>query len=326
VTFGEAVALTISGRYNRSTVALEDRLGDELTGNHTFERFNPALGVTVRLTPALTFYASGSEASRAPSPVELTCADPDAPCRLPNAFLSDPPLDQVVARTLEAGVRGRAEALRWHAGLFRTTNEDDILFVSAGQLTKEGFIANVGETRRAGLELDANGEVGERLTWFATFTQVTATFRDPFTAQSPHNPASVDGEIRVERGDRLPLIPRRLLKAGARWALGDHWYVGGDVIESSGLYLRGDEGNDQPQGGGYPLVNLRAEYRFTPAFGKAGGEGSFFVNVDNALDRRYETFGVFGDATGVLGAAYSSPRFLGPGAPRDVWVGVRLAL
>jgi hypothetical protein len=58
-------------------------------------------------------------------------------------------------------------------------------------------------------------------------------------------------------------------------------------------------------------------------FGKAG---SFFVNIDNALNRRFETFGVFGDATRVLGAAYSSTRFLGPGAPRGVWLGVRLEL
>jgi outer membrane cobalamin receptor len=323
VTFGEAVALTMSGRYNRSSVDLLDRIGDELTGRHTFARFNPAVGVTVQVSPAVAFYSSISEASRAPSPVELTCADPEAPCRLPNAFVSDPPLDQVVARTLETGVRGRAGSLRWHAGLFRTTNQDDILFISAGQLTNQGFFANVGETRRQGLELDASGDVGERVTWFASFTGVAATFRDPFTAQSPNNPASDDGEIAVQRGDRLPLIPERLLKFGARFALGDRWHVGGDVIENSGEYLRGDEGNDQPRVSGYPLLNLRAEYRFVPAFGK---EGSFFLNVDNALDRRYETFGTFGDATGVLGSAYSNPRFLGPGAPRGVWLGVRFEL
>ena len=50
-------------------------------GDHTFQRFNPAVGLTVG-TEAVTFYAGYSEASRAPSPVELTCADEDDPCRL----------------------------------------------------------------------------------------------------------------------------------------------------------------------------------------------------------------------------------------------------
>jgi hypothetical protein len=44
---------------------------------------------------------------RVPTPLELTCASETDPCRLPNGFISDPPLAPVVARTFEAGVRGR---------------------------------------------------------------------------------------------------------------------------------------------------------------------------------------------------------------------------
>ena len=48
-------------------------------------------------------YASYTQSSRVPTPVELTCADPEDPCRLPNSFVSDPPLDQIVAGTWESG-------------------------------------------------------------------------------------------------------------------------------------------------------------------------------------------------------------------------------
>jgi len=72
-------------------------------------------------------YGSYSESNRAPSPVELTCADEDDPCALPTAFLSDPPLQQLIARTLEAGARGVWRDMRWHAGLFNTVNRNDIL-------------------------------------------------------------------------------------------------------------------------------------------------------------------------------------------------------
>ena len=48
-----------------------------------------------------------SQGTRVPTAVELTCADPAAPCTLPNIFVADPPLKQVVATTYELGVRGR---------------------------------------------------------------------------------------------------------------------------------------------------------------------------------------------------------------------------
>ena len=46
-TLGERTALTVSGRYNRTHVVLEDLLDDDLDGDHTFQRFNPAVGLTV---------------------------------------------------------------------------------------------------------------------------------------------------------------------------------------------------------------------------------------------------------------------------------------
>ena len=72
-------------------------------GDHTFSRVNPAFGFTVTPTDTLTFYADYNEASRAPTVIELGCANPAAPCGLPNDFASDPDLKQVVARTFEVG-------------------------------------------------------------------------------------------------------------------------------------------------------------------------------------------------------------------------------
>jgi outer membrane receptor protein involved in Fe transport len=317
-TLGERTALTVSGRYNRTHVVLEDQLEDDLDGDHTFQRFNPALGLTVG-TDALTFYAGYSEANRAPSPVELTCADEDDPCRLPNAFVADPPLEQVVAKTFEGGVRGEWSDGRWHAGVFRTTNDDDILFISAGALTNEGFFDNVGETRRDGFETNLLGSAGERLTWSLDYTYLDATFREDFAVMSPNHPEAVDGEIEVESGDRLPLIPEHLLKAGVRFAVSDALTFGADVLSSSGAHFRGDEGNLLEELDGYSVVNLRAELRL-------GERTSLFASIDNLLDEEYETFGMFGEADDVLGDEFDEPFFVGPGAPRAAWIGVRVEL
>jgi outer membrane receptor protein involved in Fe transport len=314
VTLGSA-ALTLSGRYNRTNVGLTDQLADDLDGDHAFRRFNPAVGVTVGT--ALTFYAGYSEANRAPSPVELTCADEDDPCRLPNAFVADPPLEQVVAKTFELGVRGPFGNGRWHAGAFSTTNEDDIIFVSAGAVTNQGFFDNVGKTHREGLEVNLAGG-GDRLSWSLDFTQLDATFGESFAVASPNNPAAVDGEIIVECGDRLPLIPERLLKAGFRFAATESLSFGADLLATSEIYHRGDEGNLVETIDGYMVLNLRGEYRL-------GARASVFVTVDNVLDADHETFGLFGDADEVLGDDFDDPSFLGPGAPRAIWAGVRLS-
>jgi iron complex outermembrane receptor protein len=317
-TFGERTALTVSGRYNRTHVVLEDLLEDDLDGDHTFQRFNPAVGVTIG-TDALAFYAGYSEANRAPSPVELTCADENDPCRLPNAFVADPPLAQVVAKTFEGGVRGQWDAGRWHAGVFRTTTDDDILFISAGALTNEGFFDNVGETRRDGFEANLLGSLGERLTWSLDYTYLDATFREGFAVASVNHPEAVAGEIEVETGDRLPLIPEQLLKAGLRFAVTGALSFSVDVLASSGAHFRGDEGNLLEGLDGYSVLNVRAEYRFSD-------RASVFASIDNLLDEEYETFGLFGDADGVLGDDFDEPFFVGPGAPLAAWIGVRVQL
>ena len=116
---------TAAGRYNHTRVRNTDQItpaGDpsSLTGDHTFARFNPALGVTYAPAAGWTAYGGYNEGTRAPSTIELACANPDQPCRLPNAMAGDPPLRQVVTRTWEFGLRGRLSSqFGWNASVFQ---------------------------------------------------------------------------------------------------------------------------------------------------------------------------------------------------------------
>src|SRR5690349_23945441 len=207
---------TLAGRWNRAHVEIEDRSGQDagLNGNGTFTRFNPAVGLNFNPSATLTLYGSYSEGMRAPTPIELTCADPAAPCKLPNIFLADPPLKKVVSRTLELGLRQALGAnLRVSAAVFRTDLSDDIQFIStSGTAINSGFFQNVGDTRRQGLELALEGGAG-RIRFAARYARVNATFESPFTAFSPNNStADAAGDIHVEPGKRIPGIPRDALK------------------------------------------------------------------------------------------------------------------
>jgi len=317
-SLSDTATLTISGRYNKTEITLRDQLGSALDGDHEFSRFNPAIGLAVGISDEITIYAGYSESNRVPSPVELTCADENDPCRLPNAFLADPPLADVVARTFEAGIRGSWRQGSWHAGIFRAVNEDDILFVSAGTLTNEGFFDNVGRTRRDGVELNFGGDVSDRLSWFTNYTYLHATFRNSFAVPSPNNPRAVDGEIFVESGDRLPLIPEHSFKCGVQFAVHANFSVGGNLLVSSGSYFRGDESNVIDKLDSYTVLNLRGEYSISDVL-------QVFLKIDNVLGEDYETFGVFGEADDVLGIAFEDSRFLSPAAPRAAWMGVRVS-
>ena len=46
----DRLALTASGRFNVAAIDLHDQNGGDLTGNHSYERFNPSAGVTYKVT------------------------------------------------------------------------------------------------------------------------------------------------------------------------------------------------------------------------------------------------------------------------------------
>ncbi len=309
------VSVSISGRYNRSNITLRDQISTALDGDHQFSKFNPSLSVAWSPSTAISVFGSLTQSNRVPSPVELTCADDDDPCRLPNAFLSDPPLEQVIARTLEIGTHGVWSSGEWNASLFRTQTSDEILFISAGARTNEGFFDNVGDTRRQGIEVGVSGALDERVTGYLNLSLLQATFRDEFTVPSANHPNSIDGEIFVERGDRLPLVPERFLKAGINYRVTPEILLSANLQLNSGVYFRGDESNSAEKLDGFSILNVRASYDFSDAL-------SVYLKIDNILDETYSTFGVFGEADEVLGEEFDSTRFVSPGAPRLAWIGI----
>jgi outer membrane receptor protein involved in Fe transport len=347
--------VTLSGRYNQTDLHNRDRINPggaegSLDGDHAFRRFNPAAGVTFNVRPRINAYAGYSEGSRAATSIELGCADPDRPCKLPNAMAGDPPLDQVVTRTFEAGARGgTAPTARfsWNAGLFLTRNDDDILFVSSPQ-TGFGYFKNFGETRRQGLELGATRRLA-RVRVGGGYTWLSATYQSSETVNGAGNSSNdlaqagasgFDGSIVIAPGDRIPLIPRQTFKAFADVDLTARAGLDVNVLAVSGSIARGNENNaHQPDGvyylgpgtiDGYAVVNLGGHVAVTRWLQIVG-------ELNNAFDRQYDTAALLGPAgftTNATFVARSLPAingqfpvpqttFLGPGAPRSVWIGSR---
>ncbi|MEO8306838.1 MAG: TonB-dependent receptor [Pseudomonadota bacterium] len=345
--------LTVSGRYdhthidNVDGVTAEDEKGT-LTAIHNFGRFNPAAGIVITPSDTFSAYFGYNQGSRAPSAIELGCADPENPCRLPNAMAGDPPLDQVVTQTFETGIRGRwAQMVTWNLGVFRADNRNDIMFV-ADDTSGFGYFRNFGKTRRQGVELGANGSFGA-WTVGANYTYLDATYRSEEEVLGGGNSTNAEGPgfegtIDVAPGNRIPLVPQHLFKAYAAWQILPRLSANMDFLAVSDSYARGNENNaHQPDGvyylgsgrsAGYGVVNLGMQY-------KPIGSLTLFAQVNNLFDHQYYTAAQLGTtgfnsqgnfvARPFAGPVVDGERpllgstFFAPGAPRAGWFGVRYA-
>ena len=298
--------ITASGRYNRTTINNTDLFNPvagpgSLTGDYTYSRFNPAIGITYSPLTMLNVYANYSQANRAPTSIELGCADPNDPCSLPNALSSDPPLSQVVTQTWEAGLRGKLEQfhVNWDLGAFRAENRNDILFV-ASQETGTGYFQNFAKTLREGFQASLDGRIS-RVTAGVDYTFLSATYQSVETLDGTANNTSdlalsgypgIGGVITVHPGNRIPLIPKQTGKAYMDIQATSKFVLDLGLVANSSSYARGNENNAYQADGvyylgpgvspGYAIVNFAAHYDLTRHL-------RLSVQVDNLLDRHYYT-------------------------------------
>jgi outer membrane receptor protein involved in Fe transport len=350
LSIGNSLHLSFSGRYNQNLVANQDLITPgggpgSLDAHDVFSRLNPSVGVTWSFLKNLNAYASYTQGSRAPSSIELGCADPLNPCSLPNALASDPALKQVVTSTWEAGLRGKMERFRWSAGAFRADNHDDILFVASTQ-TGSGYFKNFGRTLREGVQADVNGHL-KKIGAGLDYTFLSATYQSVEQVDGSANNTSdtalaglpgLDGVITIHPGNRIPLIPKNTAKAFVDYQATTKLLLNFGAIATSSSYARGNENNAYQADGkfylgrgvspGYAVMNFAAHYDLTKKLQLA-------VQIDNLLDRHYYSTAQlvatgFTPQSTVLARpfpAYATgdfplihAAFFSPGAPRRAWV------
>ena len=323
------LALTAGARLNIAQIVNGDASGQapELNIDATFSRINPVAGLTYRIMPTVTVYGGYSEANRAPTPLELDCADKNRPCLLENSLVSDPPLKQVVAHTYEAGLRGAQAifdtgAVDWKAGFFRTDSTNDIV-TQASKITGHGFFTNVPSTLRQGVEAEANFHYGN-LSAYLNYAFIDATYQFAGPFASPNNPFAdpATGAIFVTPGDHIPGIPRHQVKFGGDVTVTPKFKLGADVLVAGAQYFFADDANQNPKLPLYWAANLHASYQLDEHV-------QLFGLINNIFDNRNATYGAFfNTGTGAPLASpipfTSDPRNLTPLQPISFYGGVKV--
>jgi outer membrane receptor for Fe3+-dicitrate len=317
------VALSAGLRYDIVRVPFHNVLNPDRDTASTFTRLSPRGGLSFVVGGLGSFYLSAGQSFRAPSLVELACADPLEPCPLPFALGDDPPLHPVVATTYEAGGRWISGKFVIGAAVYRTGVRDEIFLVpyedgAAPEASRiDGYFRNISATRREGAEVSIDGAFGP-VTASAAYGYTRGTFQvDDVEIFSIRAEAADSGAIvnRITKGDDLPLIPRHTASLGLSVNVGRGRQLGLELRHTGKRWLRGDEANEEPPLSSHTILDLRARKDF--------GSWSLEGLIRNLLDVRYSAFGGFNINQGANGAV---ERFLTPGDPRLYQLTVRRRL
>jgi outer membrane receptor protein involved in Fe transport len=324
--------LTASARFNHARVV--NTLAGQPTERFAYNRLNPSLGVVHELGANAALFANVADSNRVPTVIELGCADPLQPCRLPVGLQSDPYLKQVVSRTVEAGLRWQpATGTTASMSVYRSTSRDDILFFTSGT-SQQGYFANFERTLREGADLAlktrrSSIEAGMSWSYLRAVYDASGTLF-----------AGVRN-VQVAPGMPIAGLPRHTVKLDLDWHASQAVTVGADVVAVSRMTSQGNEDGlrSDPVAGappdradlgvrGHATLNLHASWRNGKAW-------EIFGRVTNLFDRRYETWGAVGRDF-FPGGALVQPHvaagdaaqslFVAPGAPRTVLLGVRFRM
>ncbi|HEV2179606.1 MAG TPA: TonB-dependent receptor [Gemmatimonadaceae bacterium] len=311
------LSATAALRQDYVRIPFRDERHPANNGTNTYDRLSPFVGLTLKISDDLRGFVAYKSAFRAPAPLELACASPDAPCSLPSALGADPALAPVTTRDYEAGVD---VDLPNHTSLdvdgFWTDVLNDIVFASPN-LTQVYFV-NIPRSRRAGVEVSAQTALPAGARLFGSYSYVASTYQSTIQISTADtNP------VPARPGDQIPSSPRHRgrLGVGATRVMGPLALDAQlDVRAYSSQFLRGDETNRRAPVPGYAIsgFTFNAQYqRYTMR-----------LEVDNLFDRRYDTFGIIaenslggppGTAQGNAGSDEGElANFFTPGLPRRI--------
>ena len=333
-SLSDTLSINTAARYNSVQVDNMDTFNApgasaSLTGKHDFERINPSIGLTFHPTKNYTTYASYSQSSRAPTSIELGCANPDQPCNLPTQMADDPPLNQVVAKTIELGARGRlSNGVSWNATIYDASNYDDILFVNASSASGAGYFTNVSKTTRQGVDLGLAFNTNKG-SMNINYGYLLARYGSEINLPNEVNSSASSDLISVKKGDYLPNIPKHHLKIRSDYQFKQGFNVGATISAFTKSYMMGNENQEHDSSGGlqgeipgYVTLNMDSEYNYNNGW-------KVYVKAINVLDQSYYTGGRLAESSVQTsdrlhnGDEGDSVASLIPGSPQAAWIGLR---
>ncbi|MEG3001016.1 MAG: TonB-dependent receptor [Comamonas sp.] len=279
-------------RYSRVKFESDDRYiragNPDDSGNVNHRKALPVAALSHQITPDQTVYASVGRGFETPTLAEMSYRN--------SGSGMNTALQPSVSTQYELGYRQRLTGAvkgSWSAAVFRSDTSDEIVSdLSAGGRTT---YRNAGDTRRQGVELQADLRLTKQLQLQAAYTYLDASFH-----QASGTAAA---------GNMLPGLAKQHLWLGLDYRLTPEWTVGMSAEHMGKVAVNDANSEAAPS---YTVAAASVGYR------KVMGPWTLraFARVDNLFDRQYVGSVIVNDSNG---------RFY-EGAPGRSWsTGMNLA-
>jgi iron complex outermembrane receptor protein len=308
------LSLLLTARYDHVFFDAKNQILEVQNASRSFDGFTPKAALNFKLTPSIAAYTSYGLGFDTPAGNELdnfpTSSDPNS--------LLNPDLQPQDSRNFELGIKGAVarsassfpRRIGFGATLFDVRVEEEIVpFDVFGDV----YFRNSARTRRTGLELGADVELVDGLSFRGTYTFSDFAY-DEYSAgtvviDSLGNVVIVDEDF---AGNAVPSVPRDNLSVSLTYERGLSAKASGFAkvyySYTSGMYV--DDANSA-RTGDYGLVDavIGADVPLGPLSLLVS------VGVNNALDEAYVGFVNINSASG---------EFYEAGAPRNWFAGLDL--
>lgn len=269
------------------------------SGHVTYRATTPVLGLQYSPADNLRLYASFGHGFETPTYSELGYRSDGQP-----GLAFD--LKPARSRSMEVGTKWRpGKAIELDAALFRSDTSDELAVASNSN--GRATYANVGRTRREGMEWSATAALGTDWYLTAAYTHLRARTTRSYLACTGA-PCSVPSTP-IAAGSRIPGVPQDFGSLRLAHGGGMGWREG-VTLTGMGSVVVNDIGSDSAAG--YATVDLDAGY--TLALGQSSTL-DLSARINNLADRHYIGAVVVNDGHG---------RYFEPAPGRNVMLGARL--
>ena len=283
------VRLSLGTRFDNVEFKVTDHFlsdGND-SGDASFDRTSPMVGVVFDVAKQLNLYATYSSSFETPTTTEFNKPDGTG------GFNQN--LKPQIARNLEVGIRGSLrEKQRYEISVFRINVDNELIPFEVPSSPGRNYYQNAGKSARKGVEFSWVSKPTDRLEATLSYTYSDFTFTD-FVDASGHN---FDGNV-------IPGTAKNVLFGELTYRSGN-WFASGELLYASSQF--GDNGNAVSVDG-YTLGNLRLGY--DAEIGDLSV--SPFLGVNNVFSETY---------TANVRLNPFGGRYFEPGPPRNGYAGV----
>jgi len=314
LAIGSRWNLNLGARYDVVRYIAEDYLETHLSGEKTFDRVSPKIGINYRLTPAQSIYLSIGGGIEAPAGNET---DPVPTAGDDTVYAINPLLDAIRSTTYEVGTRRVAHVgagphpweVSWDAAGYYTDVRNEIVPYRGGR-----FYFTAGQAGRTGLELGGRVAKGA----VALLGSVSWNHHEylDYVVDSVHY--GKPGATADYGGNKVVGVPDWIWSAGLRATPPGVQPLSASInVQGVSSYLANDANTVTVDG--YAVVDLTLALDRAVLLSRGGFGLRGFVTINNLFDAGYIASAFLNpDLVSGQPAAYE------PGTPRSVVVSFTL--